>query len=636
MAEKTVAQLQAEYAKITEETRKAYDALKQPATIALGTEHPGQSLEDYYLNLKQAYDKPGVGNKAEIAKKIAAVESKFKAAQDAYKTAQTAKNAAKAALDAAKKAEGQQGKTTDAKKSAQSAYDKAITDLKAADSKFAGYQGEENYIDAYRKAKDAADALTKAGGKPALPTPKVPIPAVDQTKTDGTGKEAAAKLRDYAGEIATAGRAVAKMDAAGRLALSTSLANAGYKVKASGNYSDDLISAYTQAIADNQIRSTNFNQEIPLTEFLKLRKSEGTGTGTGTGGPSTVTGVYPTITNEEDGKATINKFFQDKLGRDATPAEFKELYSAIKADQQKNPVKRVTKTDANGNVTSTTTGGTNTEQFLTDYVTKKPKLKQELDTYEASDAKVLQREKDKKLYEAQLGKLGGDVEAITKLNQSTPYGRAIQSMQNKIARLALDAGASFADAELATIAKEAVDKSLDTDPESLTAFINSKFKFGKNKEGRYIGTAGETFDTLAKVANSNGIDLEKAFGSQLPDWLNAINKGESVETYKKIIRDVAKIGMPEKVAKLIDQGVDLSAIYAPYKNLMASTLEINPQTIDLNDPTLRSAITAQNEIPLYDFERQLRKDDRWQYTDSARSEVSSAAQKILQDFGFMG
>ena len=94
--------------------------------------------------------------------------------------------------------------------------------------------------------------------------------------------------------------------------------------------------------------------------------------------------------------------------------------------------------------------------------------------------------------------------------------------------------------------------------------------------------------------------------------------------------------MPEKVAKLIDQGVDLSTIYSPYKNIMASTLEINPQTISLDDPTLRSAITADAEIPIYEFERQLRNDNRWQYTNQAKEEVSNATRQILRDFGFMG
>jgi hypothetical protein len=69
---------------------------------------------------------------------------------------------------------------------------------------------------------------------------------------------------------------------------------------------------------------------------------------------------------------------------------------------------------------------------------------------------------------------------------------------------------------------------------------------------------------------------------------------------------------------------------------MANTLEINPETITMNDPTLRSAITADAEVPLYQFERQLRGDTRWQYTNQAKGEVANATQQILKDFGFMG
>ena len=455
-------------------------------------------------------------------------------------------------------------------------------------------------------------------------------------QSDATG-EAPAELRDYATEITTAGRAIAEMSKKGTLLdLTTALAKAGYKVTPSNNYSDEAVAAYTNAIIDNRTRSTNFNEEIPLTEFLVIKQREGGAGagGAGAGGPEV--SVYPTITNKQDGRITINKYFQDKFGRDATNEEFDAAYAKIVAEQKAKPTKRVARKNAKGETIYETTGGTNTEQILNNFVSSKPKLKAEADTYEASDAKVLQRQKDKKLYDAELAKLGGNAEAIAKLNQSTPYGRSIASMQTKIARIALEAGSELSDAELAQYAKEAIDQSLDTDAESLTAFINSKLKFGAGKDGAFKGIAGENVDALAKVAAANGIDLQKAFGAQLPDWLASINKGESIDTYKKIIRDVAKIGMPEKVAKLIDQGIDLSTIYAPYKNLMASTLEINPQTIDMNDPTLRSAITAQAEVPLYDFERQLRKDTRWQYTNQARQEVSNAAQKILQDFGFMG
>jgi hypothetical protein len=68
---------------------------------------------------------------------------------------------------------------------------------------------------------------------------------------------------------------------------------------------------------------------------------------------------------------------------------------------------------------------------------------------------------------------------------------------------------------------------------------------------------------------------------------------------------------------------------------MASVLEVNPETIGLNDKTLRSAI-GDKEMTLYDWERSLRKDPRWQYTNNARQEVSSIGLNVLQQLGFQG
>jgi hypothetical protein len=42
------------------------------------------------------------------------------------------------------------------------------------------------------------------------------------------------------------------------------------------------------------------------------------------------------------------------------------------------------------------------------------------------------------------------------------------------------------------------------------------------------------------------------------------------------------------------------------------------------------------KMSIYDFEKTLRQDQRWQYTDQARSEASDIATKVLKDFGFMG
>jgi hypothetical protein len=75
---------------------------------------------------------------------------------------------------------------------------------------------------------------------------------------------------------------------------------------------------------------------------------------------------------------------------------------------------------------------------------------------------------------------------------------------------------------------------------------------------------------------------------------------------------------------------------------MSDILEIPDTAIDLFDPQIRSAMAY--TLPdgkvgtksIYDFERQLRKDDRWQYTNKAREQAASVATTVLRDFGFMG
>jgi hypothetical protein len=70
---------------------------------------------------------------------------------------------------------------------------------------------------------------------------------------------------------------------------------------------------------------------------------------------------------------------------------------------------------------------------------------------------------------------------------------------------------------------------------------------------------------------------------------------------------------------------------------MAAILEIDdPNSIDLNDPLLRSAITDKGDMNIYDFKKALRADSRWQYTEQARQDVSTAALQVLRDFGFQG
>ena len=156
----------------------------------------------------------------------------------------------------------------------------------------------------------------------------------------------------------------------------------------------------------------------------------------------------------------------------------------------------------------------------------------------------------------------------------------------------------------------------------------------KQKKATKEASALETTrQDLMKTALANGVTLN---ADQLANFEARIKAGEEVNAIKNTIRETAALGMPDQVKKLASSGVDLATIYSPYKSILAQTLEINPNSITLDDPTLRMAIGPDKEMSLYEYQRALRKDNRWQYTDQARSEASDAAKTVLRDFGFMG
>jgi hypothetical protein len=146
-------------------------------------------------------------------------------------------------------------------------------------------------------------------------------------------------------------------------------------------------------------------------------------------------------------------------------------------------------------------------------------------------------------------------------------------------------------------------------------------------------TRSLTTQTLQSTANANGVSLSP---QQLEQYALDIQNGKDVKVIQSQIRNLAGLGMPDNVKKLLAEGTDLDTIYSPYKQAMAAVLEINPTTIGFTDPLLRSAIGPNGEVPLYDFQRALRKDARWQYTNNAREDVFQSVGKVLQDFGFQG
>lgn len=162
---------------------------------------------------------------------------------------------------------------------------------------------------------------------------------------------------------------------------------------------------------------------------------------------------------------------------------------------------------------------------------------------------------------------------------------------------------------------------------------------GRPTEG-YSGKALADYQSLQSIARGNGFTIKDIVPGAMTE--QQVLKGIATGTIdiNRVAQDARKLaaqGQPQYVRDLLGQGYDLAQVYAPYRDTMAKILEIqDPNQIDLNDPTLRMAITDKGDMNLYDFKKTLRQDNRWQYTSQAKEDVSTAALNVLRDFGFQG
>lgn len=187
---------------------------------------------------------------------------------------------------------------------------------------------------------------------------------------------------------------------------------------------------------------------------------------------------------------------------------------------------------------------------------------------------------------------------------------------------------------------------LTADNEDPSIFLEDKIKTqlasGKQEINELAipeGPSGKYFVAIKNLAYDNGIKLSD---SDARSYSNKIVAGLVDEnTVYNTIRESAASAFPA-LADKIKAGLDLKSLASPYIQSMSDILEIPDTAIDLFDPQIRSAMAY--TLPdgkvgtksIYDFEKELRKDDRWQYTNKAREQAASVATTVLRDFGFMG
>ena len=266
------------------------------------------------------------------------------------------------------------------------------------------------------------------------------------------------------------------------------------------------------------------------------------------------------------------------------------------------------------------------------------------DWWQSNAGSVRERIIDLNKYK-ELQKKGLDVSKSDFGMYQTDKIRQVKARAKTLANITLD------DVAAQKIVEDIYNGFLDNDPLAIDRLIipyisKTTNLYGKGAVTGFGGEALQIQQSLASIAKANGLSIADV----LPK-LGASIAGQDAEqtTIQEILsgnidlntvlanaRQIAAQGQPDYVRKLLGSGYNLEDIYAPYKQTMATVLEINPDQIDLNDNSLRMAINEKGDMNIYDYKKALRQDSRWQYTGQAKESVASAALGVLRDFGFQG
>lgn len=144
---------------------------------------------------------------------------------------------------------------------------------------------------------------------------------------------------------------------------------------------------------------------------------------------------------------------------------------------------------------------------------------------------------------------------------------------------------------------------------------------------------------LRSQARANGLDFSESY------YQTAVTKilgGESTfEDYLASQRQMAATADPLNANRIM-AGESRRDIYSPYLTTYAKMFDLDPNSVSLDDPNVKMAFNTVddkgNPVPvgLWDYEKQLRKTDGWQYTREAHDTTSKLTREIVRMFGFGG
>lgn len=223
------------------------------------------------------------------------------------------------------------------------------------------------------------------------------------------------------------------------------------------------------------------------------------------------------------------------------------------------------------------------------------------------------------------------------------WEQSLSQAQRAVQQRARQMGATVTPEQAAALARRFLYEGWDKAENQglLDEALSGDISFMPDQRGvtRMFGEAGSLSDRLRALAVANGLQFTD-------NWYESAARSvaqglTSDDDWERDIREQAAGYWPVYADK-IRAGMSAYDLASPYIMSMAREFELSPEQITLEDPYIRSALSnmsadgSPQAMNLWDFQKRLRQDPRWENTAKAQNEITSTVGKVMQMFGFMG
>ena len=224
--------------------------------------------------------------------------------------------------------------------------------------------------------------------------------------------------------------------------------------------------------------------------------------------------------------------------------------------------------------------------------------------------------------------------SVLKSADPATYATKLAQSKASVGTLAAQMGAAMTPGTLAQMAETSL--MLGWDSNQVQAHLGT---YVKHVNGTMLGQAGQWETELKGYAADNNVKISNSWIET--NLQGAVRGAQTFNDVKNKVQNLAISAYPN-LADRLRQGETVATIAEPYRQSMASILELNPESLTIGDPKIQHALVTRdkNGAPvmqtLYDFETGVRKDSRWLKTKNAQDASMAATSKILSDLGLVG